>query len=126
MSHPVAGDDQLLPMIDQRKSLDKIPQPAWRCDKSGLTVECNRHWYEYTGQTAEEVRGFGWADVVHRDDKDQLADQLLEAAKTGIFKARYRLRRASDGTYHWHLAQAVRVTDDDGEVTGWIGSAVAI
>ena len=113
-------------MIDQRKSLDEIPQPAWRCDKSGLTVECNRHWYEYTGQSPEEARGFGWADAVHPDNKNELADQLLNAAKTGIFRAKYRLRRASDGTYHSHLAQAARVMDDEGEVTGWVGSAVAM
>ena len=37
-----------------------------------------------------------------------------------------RLRRASDGSYRWHLAQAVPMNDRDGKIIGWFGCATDI
>ncbi len=113
-------------MTDEAESLEKIPQPAWRCDEFGQTVECNRRWYEYTGQTPEQARGFGWMQAVHPDDRTQVLERMFSAVEIGVCQATYRLRRASDGSYHWHLAQSRRVMGNDGEVSGWLGSAIEI
>jgi len=108
------------------KSLEEIPQLAWRCDAFGQRVECNRRWYEYTGQTPDEARSFGWMNSLHPDDRHQVAVQMFKAAETGVFQVKYRLRRASDGSYRWYLAQAVRIKDTEGKTTGWLGKAIDI
>ena len=38
----------------------------------------------------------------------------------------YRVRRAADGSYRWHLSRTVPVRDQDGRITGWIGCATDI
>ena len=37
-----------------------------------------------------------------------------------------RLRRASDGSYRWHLARAVPMSDRGGKIIGWFGCATDI
>ena len=106
---------------------ESIPQSVWRCDADGAIVECNRRWYEYTGQTPGEAYGDGWMKALHPDDVARVA----ELAKTAIAAGKphqfeYRLRRASDGSYRWHLAKAIPVKDEDGTVRDWFGSVVEI
>ena len=40
--------------------------------------------------------------------------------------ARYRLRRASDGSYRWKLARGLPVTGKDDQITGWLGITIDI
>ena len=35
---------------------EAIPQMLWRADTARQTIECNRRWYEYTGQTPDEAQ----------------------------------------------------------------------
>ena len=113
-------------MANEVESLEEIQQPAWRCDQGGQTVECNRRWYEYTGQTSEKARGFGWMEAIHPDDKSQVIGQMVRASNSGVYEARYRLRRASDGSYRWNLARGFPVTGKDNKVTGWLGITIDI
>ena len=73
-------------MTDEAESLEKIPQPAWRCDEFGQTVECNRRWYEYTGQTPEQARGFGWMQAVHPDDRTQVLELMFRRLRSASAK----------------------------------------
>jgi septal ring factor EnvC (AmiA/AmiB activator) len=38
----------------------------------------------------------------------------------------YRFRRASDGTYRWHLGRAVPIKDSNGSVVKWFGTCTDI
>ena len=40
-----------------------IPHLAWIAHPGGYTHWYNRHWYEYTGTTLQEVQGWGWRCV---------------------------------------------------------------
>jgi PAS domain-containing protein len=40
---------------------DSIPQMAWMANAEGDLFWYNRRWYEYTGTTIEEMRGWGMA-----------------------------------------------------------------
>ena len=86
------------------------------------SVECNPRWYEYTGQTPEEARGFGWMAAIHPDDLPRATEALFRSAIEGTYQAEYRLRRAADGSYRWHLVRATPLRDK--EATFSIGSAV--
>ena len=110
-----------------RLFVETIPQLAWRTNHGGLDVECNRRWYEYTGQTSAQVRGWGWLAAVHPDDLARVAEQILHAANSGEpYELEYRLRRASDNSYRWHLSRALPLRGQDGQITSWFGCATDI
>ena len=99
----------------------------WRADTARQTIECNRRWYEYTGQTPDEARGLGWIKAVHPEDVARVTEQVWDALAAGEpYEAEYRLRRASDGSYRWHLSRALPEKDETGKITGWFGSVTDI
>jgi len=106
---------------------DAIPQMLWRADANRQTIECNRRWYEYTDETPEEARGLGWMKPLHPDDLARVTERMREALAAGEpYQAEYRVRRASDGKYRWHLSRALPMKDEDGRITGWFGSVTDI
>lgn len=110
-----------------RLFMESAPQTVWRTDLEGNVLDCNRHWSNYTGQTPEEAQGSGWSKAVHPDDLARVAEQVRDDLLRGeAYQCEQRLRRASDGSYRWHLARGVPVKDDKGKVTGWIGSTTDI
>jgi PAS domain S-box-containing protein len=110
-----------------RLLVETIPQLAWRVSPDGMDVECNRRWYEYTGQSPAQVGAHGWLAPIHPDDLFRVVEQATHAANTKEpYEAEYRLRRASDGSYRWQLGRAVPVLGGDGEVICWIGCTTDI
>ena len=110
-----------------RLLIETIPQLAWRSSPDGLDLDCNRRWYEYTGQTPAQVRGHGWLAAVHPEDLFRVTEKALHAANTrSPYEVEYRLRRASDGSYRWHLARAIPAFGEDGQVLCWFGSATDV
>ncbi|HEX5871131.1 MAG TPA: ATP-binding protein, partial [Longimicrobium sp.] len=74
------------------------------------------------GQTLEQVRGAGWVDAVHPDDRAATLLAWSEARRTkGTYRTEYRLRLA-DGSYHWYQARGVPVLGEDGEIREWAGT----
>ena len=106
---------------------EAIPHPVWRSDAEGRQIDCNRRWEEYTGQTPEEAQGDGWMKALHPDDVAWAVQRKREDVGGGdIYQAEYRLRRASDNSYHWYLARAIPRRDANGTIIGWFGSATNI
>jgi PAS domain S-box-containing protein len=99
---------------------------VWRATASGDFAADSPSWIAFTGQRADEHRGFGWLNAVHPDDRDATRIGWLEAMiNKGPYSAEYRLRR-HDGTYAYLSAHAVPIFDLDGSVREWIGAATDI
>ena len=110
-----------------RLLVESIPQLAWQSSPDGLDVDYNRRWYEYTGQTPTQAGHHGWLAAVHPDDLLRVTEQTLHAANARQpYEFEYRLRRASDASYRWHLARAIPLLGEDGQVICWFGSATDI
>ncbi len=110
-----------------RALVDTVPQLMGWNDANRENIRCNRRWYEYTGQTPEEGRGFGWMKALHPDDVPQVMQRINESRAIGEpYEAEYRVRQASDGNYRWHLARSTPIKDKDGKITSWIASATDI
>ena len=110
-----------------RLLMESIPQTVWRADANGEVGELNSHWHEYTGQTCEEARGFGWMTALHPDDVEGVMTRMRAAGDSReLYQAEYRVRRASDGRYRWHLAWGRPVKDKDGNILYWFGTVTDI
>src|SRR6266849_1191794 len=102
--------------------IDTVPSFLWTSFPDGSKEYLNKRWYEYTGLSLEQAKGWGWKVVVHPDDLDQLVREwraLLDAPKPGELETRIR---RYDGEYRWFLIRVVPQFDVEGNVVRWFGS----
>jgi PAS domain S-box-containing protein len=107
---------------------EALPQVVWLTSADGRFRQLNRHWYEYTGLSeAEMLEGTGFARVVHPDDWQRIQREWeLSRAAGREFQFEYRLRRAADGAYRWHVGRVLPVRNGRGELERWVGIAVDV
>ncbi len=106
---------------------EATPQIVWTTRADGWLEYVNRRWTEYTGLTLDQSQGSGWTAAIHREDRQTCIDTWLRAALGGEpFEVAYRLRRASDGAYRWHLNRGVPMRDAAGRVVRWYGTCTDI
>ncbi|HEV8259218.1 MAG TPA: PAS domain S-box protein [Burkholderiales bacterium] len=106
---------------------DFLPQMVWTAGSDGSVDFCNRYWTEYSGLLREDSRGNGWMKALHPDDLERTRRWWDVAASGGpCHDVRYRLLRAADGDYRWHLGRATAVRDRAGAVLKWIVTAIDI
>jgi PAS domain S-box-containing protein len=104
-----------------RALVEASAQVVWATDAQGM-VEDMPGWRALTGQTVEAVRGSGWLDALHPDDRERSARVWWEALRARrVYENDYRLRMA-DGSYRWHRARGVPVLDERGEIREWVGT----
>ncbi len=105
-----------------RALADNITQLAWTADGAGSIFWYNRRWFDYTGTTLEEVRGWGWQGVHHPDHVAPVTAKFRDHVARGEpWEDTFPLRGA-DGRYRWFLSRAVPIRDADGRVTRWFGT----
>jgi PAS domain S-box-containing protein len=101
---------------------DNIPQLIWIANPDGRRHWFNQRWYEFTGQTPEQARDWGWQEVHHPDFRERVLAGLRRAFETGeLWEDTLPLRR-HDGDYQWFLTRAVPVRDEEGRITLWFGT----
>jgi len=102
---------------------EAIPQIVWTAGVKGDLQYANRRFNEYTGMDLEAARGDGWLAVVHPEDAPECLIGWREAVDRGsVYEGEFRLRRASDGAYRWHISRAVPERTGDGEIVAWLGT----
>lgn len=105
---------------------EAMPQIIWTADATGMVNYWNQHWYEYTGLSEAESMGLAKFNAVHPEDRDRTQSQWNQAiAKEEPLAMEYRMRRW-DGEYHWFISRAIPTRDDQGQLTGWIGTITDI
>lgn len=103
-----------------------VPDLLWTNAPAGATDWCNQRWLEYTGQTLEEVLGYGWTNVIHPDDRAQSRRCFQAAVDAGQpLHLEHRIRSAS-GEYRWFQVQVMPFTQQQGQILQWVGAATDI
>jgi PAS domain S-box-containing protein len=102
---------------------DSIPQQVWTALPDGGLDYVNQRVLTYFDRSFDEMLGWGWREFVHEDDLPETIERWTEALRTGNpYEVEFRLRRASDGAHRWHLARAVAMRSDRGEIVRWFGT----
>lgn len=100
-------------------------QIVWTANPDGM-VEDMAMWRAFTGQTRETVRGWGWLNAIHPDDRDRTSQSWGRAiANRTTYQTEYRVRR-HDGTYRIFSVRGVPVLNDDGGIREWVGACTDI
>jgi PAS domain S-box-containing protein len=102
--------------------INTMPILAWSARADGNVDFVNQRWLDYTGLSAEQALGWGWAQAFHPDDLSRLSDywlSIIGAGEPGEIEA--RLRRF-DGSYRWFLFRASPLRDESGTVVRWYGT----
>ena len=109
--------------------LQHLPVSAWTLKPDGTPDFVNQVWLEFAGQTLDFVRSHpeAWMTAVHPEDREMAARIFWEGVHSGQgFAIETRSLRAQDGTYRWHLQQAVVLRDSEGKVLKFVGTTTDI
>ncbi|MBW4683412.1 MAG: PAS domain S-box protein [Microcoleus vaginatus WJT46-NPBG5] len=104
-----------------RRLVEAISQIIWDTKAEGEFVNPQPGWSAFTGQSFEELRGWGWLNAIHPDDQAHTAAVWGAAlASRTLYEVEHRLRRY-DGEYRDMSVRAVPVLEADGSVREWVG-----
>ena len=99
-----------------------IQQLAWMADADRSIFWYNQRWYDYTGTTLEETRGWTWEKLHDPAFLPSVLDRWKEAIATGTpLDMEFPLRRA-DGHFHMFLTRVMPVRNSEGQVVRWLGT----
>ena len=105
-----------------RALVENLPELAWSAQPDGSIDYFNRRWYEYTGTTFEEVRGWGWQKVHAPETLPEVMRRLKHSLETGEpFEMVFPMRGA-DGVFRWFLTRMQPLRDTHGEIVRWFGT----
>lgn len=108
-----------------RRMTETIPQMLWSATPDGALDHCNGRLLDYTGFSAEQAVGDGWAKMLHPEDATQsLAVWRACVACGAPYQTEARLFHAADQTYRWCLIMALPLRDEEGHIVRWHGSCV--
>lgn len=108
-----------------RALTEAIASVVWTTAPDGTVIDIPE-WRALTGQTPEEVRGWGWLEALHPDDRERtrrIWEQAVDAR--GPYDTEYRVK-CSSGEYRWYNAGAVPVLEPGGAVREWVGVCIDI
>lgn len=101
-------------------------QIIWITDATGELTEDMPMWRVFTGQSAEDIKGLGWSNALHPDDRQRTTEIWSNAVRTRtLYDTEYRLRRY-DGKYRFFAVRGVPVSEINGDIREWIGTCTDI
>ena len=102
-----------------RLVVDSIPGLVALLTSGGEVEFANHHILEYTGQTLEELKGWGTNGTVHPEDLPHVVDVFTRSIGSGNpYEIVQRLRR-SDGAYRWFQNNGFPLRDASGRIVRW-------
>lgn len=104
-----------------RTLCDSAPIGIFKSDRDGNYIYCNARWEEISGMSCAESGGQGWTSAVHPEDRPLLAKERDRINQGRRYSLEYRILRP-DGRTVWIRVLGSPLTDQDGRVTGYVGT----
>ena len=106
--------------------INAIPTTAWTTRPDGYCDFLNQVWLDYTGMSAEQAQGWGWAEAIHPDDRKKLVEEWQSCLASGRpVDTEARIRRF-DASYRWFLIRSNPLRDESGDILKWYGTCLDI
>jgi PAS domain S-box-containing protein len=106
---------------------ESIPQIVYTARPDGVVNYHNQRLLDYLGTTREQMASLGWIHFRHPDDRAEATRRWNRSIATGEpYDCMYRMLRGGDQTWRWHLARAVPMRDEGGEIVMWFGTCTDI
>jgi PAS domain S-box-containing protein len=105
---------------------DLVPSKISNALPNGEITFFNKQWLDFAGMSFEDLRDFGYHQMMHPDEVQSFQSGITQAAATGtpyISELRFK---DLQGDYIWHLNIASPVLDENGEINMWVGSTTNI
>lgn len=107
-----------------RSFIELTGQYAWSTAADGTVVADIPLWRALTGQSYEQVKGWGWLEALHPDDRERATRSWHNALEhISQYEVEYRVLR-HDGVYRDLLVRGVPVLDSSGHLSEWVGTAI--
>jgi PAS domain S-box-containing protein len=102
------------------------PVGIFRTDIEGNCRYVNPKWCQMAGLTPEEALGPGWVKALHPEDREKTAVAWYRTARERLpFFCETRFC-TPEGIVTWLVAQARAETDENGQITGYVGTVTDI
>jgi PAS domain S-box-containing protein len=105
-----------------RTLANAIPQLCWMANPDGWIFWYNDRWYDYTGTTPEEMKGWGWQRVHDPAELPWVLETWQEALRRGESVEFTFPLRGRDGEFRHFLTRAYPLKDSYGKVLRWFGT----
>ncbi|SFQ21980.1 PAS domain S-box-containing protein [Tranquillimonas alkanivorans] len=103
-----------------RVLVESTSNATWETDPEGRS-QGSASWSNFTGQAPEDVRGEGWLEAIHPDDRNRTLREWQQCISRGDrFSMEYRLWSAEHG-WRWSKCDASPIHDEDGRIVKWVG-----
>jgi PAS domain S-box-containing protein len=108
-----------------RQMSETIPEMLWSATPDGAIDYCNNRLLEYTGFSAEAIKGDKWTKLIHPDDVDRGAREWHSCVTTGAeYRVEVRIMHAREQTYRWCVTSAMPLLDEQRHILRWHGTVV--
>lgn len=105
-----------------RSLMQACAQIIWSANAAGELVDEQASWSDFTGQTFDAYKGWGWLSKVHPDDSEHVASRWSAAVSArSLYEVEFRMCR-HDGEYRYMSCRAVPILNPDGTIREWIGA----
>jgi PAS domain S-box-containing protein len=106
---------------------ESVPQMVWTASPDGMLDYVNRQGTGYFGASQAALLGVGWLEFVHSDERQLVAERWTQSLATGAgYEIEFRLKRASDSSWRWHLVRALPLRGQNGNIVQWFGTCTDI
>lgn len=103
-----------------RSLVEASAQAIWVARPDGLLAEDSPSWRGLTGQSFEELRGLGWLDAVHSDDRARVRESWQRAVEQAeVFEEDFRVWSVQN-RFVYLSTRGVPVRSESGQVSEWI------
>ncbi len=110
-----------------RELTEAMPMIVWTATPDGRLDYFNQRFFEYTGLPPDRPAERCWQQMVPAADLKRCAPAWAQALRSGeTFEAEFRLRRASDQNFRWHVVRAVAIREHSGAIARWYGTAMDV
>ncbi len=116
----------IIPPLLAPEILDHLPLLVWCTDPEGLCTFTNQSAREFSGRSWPEFEGLNWLQLMHPEDRDLVQAALQSHRSPGeTALGEWRVQR-EDGAFCLAAFRTQQLTDESGEVTSRIITAMEI